>query len=134
MSATYADDFVDEKPVEKPETELPADVFNLMKGDLAYVARTCFRLVVILDSSANVEAIYGPEGVQASDIVASFDGTDNFAIDWSATGVVSPFAQCIAREGGMNFFPATRTSTTLGGRCYDPGGGSGAAPLALVVF
>lgn len=89
-SATYADDFADEKPVEKPDTELPADVFNKMKADLAYCARTTslLRIQITNDGvSATVAAVTGPEGVLTSNVVATRTATGRVSVDWSATGV-----------------------------------------------
>jgi hypothetical protein len=91
LSSTYVDDFVDEKPVEKPDAELPADVFNKMKSDLAYVARLTPRLVIAINSAGVVMYVFGPEGVVWSDIAVSGSGLggDPWVVDWSGTGVAA---------------------------------------------
>lgn len=89
-SGTYADHFVDERPAERPDTELPAAVFNNVMDDLAWCARMTSLLKIRIANngvSATVVEVSGPEGVQTSDVVATRTGAGEVTVNWTATGI-----------------------------------------------
>ena len=131
-SAAYADDFVDEKPVEKPDTELPAAVFNAMKSDLAYCTRVVPRLIIVVSAAGAVEHVLGPEGVVVGDVTVTGSGAP-FSVDWSGVGIVESFVEVVNRgDGRAN--PDNYSQNSIDVYTFDAAGAAAARAFALKAY
>lgn len=101
LSANYGPDMVDDRPVEDPERELPAENFNAIKADASYAARMTPLLKIRVDNdgvAATVVGVTGPESVVPADVTVVRTGAGVVTIDWSATGVVGDDVVATTRE------------------------------------
>lgn len=90
LGESYFPDLIDDRPLEDPERELPADGLNKLKADAAYAARMTPLLKVQVSNdgvTATVVSATGPEGVDTADVIVTRTGAGLFTANWSATGI-----------------------------------------------
>lgn len=130
LSENYGPDMVDEKPLENPELELPADNFNKLKADVAYAARMSALLRVKVTNSGTpaVAAVMGPEGVVVGDVAVTDNGPGDTTVDVSGvSGLVVSDVRAQAHWNGVDYTYAITevvSATTVRVRTYDPNGPS----------